>query len=353
VSATTIAVIAGDGIGPEVVEPTVMVLEAMAALHGIELVFEAKPWGCDYFNDTGQMMPDDALSDLERCDAILLGAVGRPDVPDNVSLWGLLIPIRRAFEQYANVRPLRLFPGTDSPLRRIPDDFDLLVVRENTEGEYSQDGGRFKQGTADEYVLQQSVFTRRGCSRILTYAFDQASNRRGRLVVATKSNGLPHSMPFWDEVAVEVAQQFPDVNYQLMHVDALAAKFVLDPASLDVVVGTNLFGDILSDLGAALTGGLGVAPSANLNPERRYPSMFEPVHGSAPDIAGKGVANPVAQLWSASLMLDHLGHAGPAKQLLDALVTVTGSPQTRTPDLNGTASTSQVTEAVLSHLGVG
>lgn len=270
---------------------------------------------------------------------------------DSVSLWGLLIPIRRAFEQYANVRPLRLFPGTESPLRRIPNDFNLLVVRENTEGEYSDVGGRYNQDTADEYVLQQSIFTRRGCSRILTYAFEQASTREGSVVVATKSNGLPHSMPFWDEVAVEVAEWFPDVEYKLMHVDALAAKFVLDPASLDVVVGTNLFGDILSDLGAALTGGLGVAPSANLNPERRYPSMFEPVHGSAPDIAGRGVANPVAQLWSASLMLDHLGFSAAAQQVFDALVAVTRLPESRTSDLNGTASTSQVTAAMLKHLG--
>jgi tartrate dehydrogenase/decarboxylase/D-malate dehydrogenase len=349
-TATRIALIPGDGIGAEVMVSAVAVLDAVATRARIELAFDEKPWGCDHYRAVGAMMPDGGLAELAKCDAVLLGAVGRPDVPDHLSLWGLLIPIRRAFQQYANVRPLRLFPGTVSPLRHLPDDFDMLVVRENTEGEYSQVGGRVNVGSDAEFVLQESVFTRVGCRRILRYAFQQATARQGRLTVATKSNGLPHSMPFWDEVTAQVAEEFPDVEYRLMHVDALAAKFVLDPASLDVVVGTNLFGDILSDLGAALTGGLGVAPSANLNPEGRFPSMFEPVHGSAPDIAGKGLANPVAQIWSASMMLDHLGHADAARQVMAAVVAATRDPATRTPDLGGTASTDEVTAAVLARL---
>jgi tartrate dehydrogenase/decarboxylase/D-malate dehydrogenase len=346
-----ITVIAGDGIGQEVMPSALAILDAVAPAHDLSFAFDIKPWGCDYFKATGTMMPDGALAEIAGSDAILFGAVGSPDVPDHVSLWGLLIPIRRAFEQYVNLRPVLLFPGVESPLRRVPSEgLDLLIVRENTEGEYSQVGGRVNVGKSSELALQEAVFTRTGCERILTYAFQQAAARQGRLCVATKSNGLIHSMPFWDEITIEVADRYQEVDYQLVHVDALAAKLVLQPESLDVIVGTNLFGDILSDLAAAIAGSLGVAPSGNLNPERQFPSMFEPVHGSAPDIAGHGVANPVAQIWSAAMMLEHLGYQDAARSIVDALRDVTAAPETRTRDIGGTASTAEVTAAVLRAL---
>src|SRR3712207_100798 len=282
-----IAVIAGDGIGREVTPAALEVLEAAGRAHGFELRLTEHPWGCDYFVETGSMMPADALDALRRSDAIFLGAVGRPDVPDHESLWGLLIPIRRAFRQYVNLRPVRVFAGVGSPLRGAePGAVDLVVVRENVEGEYSEIGGRINRGFPDEMAVQEAIFTRVGVTRIVDYAFDLARTRGGRLTSATKSNGIVHTMPFWDEIVRERAAGFPDVAWGQEHIDALVAKLVLAPGRFDVIVGSNLFGDILSDLAAAIAGSIGIAPAANLNPEREYPSMFEPVHGSAPDIAG-------------------------------------------------------------------
>jgi tartrate dehydrogenase/decarboxylase/D-malate dehydrogenase len=343
-----ISVIRGDGIGSEVVDSALQVLESVGAQYGLSFLFNELPWGCGYFQKHGEMMPSTGLNEISTSDAILLGAVGRPDVPDHISLWGLLIPIRRAFDQYVNLRPIQLLPGVTSPLRDVSqDDLDFVIVRENSEGEYSQVGGRVNAGTPDAFALQESVFTRRGCERILRYAFDLASKRTRKLDIATKSNGIVHTMPFWDEIAIEVSADYPQVDYRLTHVDALAAKFVLDPASLDVVAGSNLFGDILSDLGAAVAGSIGIAPSGNLNPEGKFPSMFEPVHGSAPDIVGKGLANPVGQIWSAAMMLDHLALTEASSKVFSAVRTVMASPDTRTPDVGGTASTGEVTTAIV------
>jgi tartrate dehydrogenase/decarboxylase / D-malate dehydrogenase len=346
-----ISVIPGDGIGAEVMSSALQVLNVVADKHHLSFQFDEKPWGCEFFRETGAMMPDDGLAQLAGSDAILLGAVGHPGVPDHISLWGLLIPIRRAFSQYVNLRPVQLFPGVISPLREIPAaGLDFVIVRENTEGEYSQVGGRFNAGSHADLAIQQSVFTRVGCERIIRYGFELAARRRKMLAIATKSNGIIHTMPFWDEIVAEVAIQYPDVEHRLLHIDALAAKFVLDPASLDVIVGSNLFGDILSDLGAALAGSIGIAPSANLSPEREFPSMFEPVHGSAPDIAGKGIANPIGAIWSVGMMLDHLGHPEVAEAVVDALKEVTATASSRTPDINGTATTADVTAAVVDVL---
>jgi tartrate dehydrogenase/decarboxylase/D-malate dehydrogenase len=297
------------------------------------------------------MMPADGLETLAGYDAVLLGAVGRPDVPDHVSLWGLLIPIRRTFQQYVNLRPVRSFEGVRSPLadgenRAI----DILIVRENNEGEYSEVGGRFNRGLPDETAVQEAVFTRRGVSRIADYAVFLSAERRRRLTSATKSNGLVHTMPFWDEVVRERAALRPEIDLAEEHVDALAAKLVLQPESFDVIVASNLFGDILSDLAAGVTGSIGIAPSANLDPSGQHPSMFEPVHGSAPDIAGKGIANPVGMLWSTVLMLEHLGAREAAASLMEAIEHTLRRPETRTADVGGTASTEQVTTAVLEAL---
>jgi tartrate dehydrogenase/decarboxylase/D-malate dehydrogenase len=347
-----VSVIPGDGIGCEVVPAALAVLRVVARRFGFSVGVTEKPWGCAYYAETGAMMPSDGLGQLARADAILLGAVGYPGVPDHVSLWGLLIPIRRAFAQYVNLRPVRQLSGVTSPLRQVPDGgIDLVIVRENTEGEYSQIGGRFGEGTPDDFALQEAVFTRRGCERVLRYAFELADERGRGISVATKSNGIVHTMPFWDEIAEAVARDHPGVPHRILHVDALAARFVLDPASLDVVVGSNLFGDILSDLGAAIAGSIGVAPSANLNPTREFPSMFEPVHGSAPDIVGTHRANPVGQIWSVAMMLDHLQQPEAAAAVVAALDLVTASPDTRTPDLGGTGTTESVTAAVLEALG--
>ena len=304
---TAIAVIPGDGIGPEVITSARAVLDAVAAKHGIELSYTEFDWSCQRYTREGAMMPADGIETLRGFDAILLGAVGWPGVPDHVSLWGLLIPIRRAFRQYVNLRPIKVFEGVDSPLR-APGDVDFVVVRENVEGEYSEIGGRLNRGFPDEMAVQESVFTRVGVSRIADFAFELARSRRKYVTSATKSNGIVHTLPFWDEVVAERAAEYPDVRMDSEHIDALAAKFVLQPQRFDVVVGSNLFGDILSDLAAAVAGSIGIAPSANLDPTKEYPSMFEPVHGSAPDIAGRGVANPVGAVWSAALMLEHLGH---------------------------------------------
>jgi tartrate dehydrogenase/decarboxylase/D-malate dehydrogenase len=348
-TAQTIAVIAGDGIGPEVIDSTRAVLDAVTARHGIDLSYTDFDWSCQRYEQKGAMMPADGLETLRGFDAILLGAVGWPGVPDHVSLWGLLIPIRRAFRQYVNLRPIRVFEGVDSPLRAAKD-VDFVVVRENIEGEYSEIGGRMNRGFPDEMAVQESVFTRAGISRIADFAFELARTRRKYVTSATKSNGIVHTLPFWDEVVAERAAQYPDVRTDSEHIDALAAKFVLQPERFDVVVGSNLFGDILSDLAAAVAGSIGIAPSANLDPTKEYPSMFEPVHGSAPDIAGQGIANPVGAVWSAALMLEHLGHADAAGEVLSAIEATLASSGTRTADLGGSASTIQVTDAFVTRL---
>ncbi|MDA4107318.1 tartrate dehydrogenase [Mycolicibacterium holsaticum] len=346
---SSIAVIPGDGIGSEVIESARAVLDAVAAKHQIDLSYTEFDWSCQRYEREGAMMPDDGIETLSGFDAILLGAVGWPGVPDHVSLWGLLIPIRRAFRQYVNLRPIKVFDGVDSPLRQARD-VDFVVVRENVEGEYSEIGGRLNRGFPDEMAVQESVFTRVGVSRIADFAFELARKRRGYVTSATKSNGIVHTLPFWDEVVAERARQFPDVRLDSEHIDALAAKFVLQPQRFDVVVGSNLFGDILSDLAAAVAGSIGIAPSANLDPTKQYPSMFEPVHGSAPDIAGQGIANPAGAVWSAALMLEHLGHLQAAAEVLAAMESTLADPQTRTADLGGTASTADVTKALVTHV---
>ncbi len=347
-----IALIPGDGIGLEVIPEGVRVLSALAQKYNFKIEFTEFPYSCQYYLERGVMMPEDGLERLRPFDAILLGAVGAPEVPDHVSLWGLLIPIRRTFDQYVNMRPVRLLPGIRSPLAgRSAADIDFVIVRENTEGEYSQIGGRLYQGTEREVVVQESIFTRSGVDRVMRYAFDLARKRSKRHVTsATKSNGIIHTMPFWDERFQAVAAEFSDVKTSQYHIDILTAHFVQHPDWFDVVVASNLFGDILSDLGPACAGGIGIAPSANLNPERKFPSMFEPVHGSAPDIAGKGVANPIATLWSEVLMLEFLGKAAAAQALMSAIEAVTAEGKVLTRDLGGKAGTREFTDAVLNKL---
>jgi tartrate dehydrogenase/decarboxylase/D-malate dehydrogenase len=347
-----IALIPGDGIGLEVVPEGVRALKELSSRFSFKMEFTEFPYSCQYFFEHGVMMPEDGLEQLRPFDAILLGAVGAPQVPDHVSLWGLLIPIRRSFDQYVNLRPVRLLPGIRSPLAgRTAQDIDFVIVRENTEGEYSEAGGRLFQGTEREVAVQESVFTRHGVDRIMRYAFTLARRRPKKHVTsATKSNGIIHTMPFWDERFRAIATEFPDVKVSQYHIDILTAHFVQHPDWFDVVVGSNLFGDILSDLGPACAGGIGIAPSANMNPEKVYPSMFEPVHGSAPDIAGKGIANPVATLWSVVLMLDFLGEAAAAKALMAAIEAVTGEGKVLTRDLGGKAGTRDFTDAVLERL---
>jgi tartrate dehydrogenase/decarboxylase / D-malate dehydrogenase len=348
VSRFNIAVIPGDGIGKEVVPEGVKVLEAAGARFGISFEWDRLDWGCERLVATGRILPEGGIESLRHHDAIFLGAVGWPGVADHVSLWELLIPIRRQFRQYVNVRPVRLLAGVTSPLRdREPGDIDFVVVRENNEGEYSEIGGRLFRGTEEEVVIQESVFTRRGVDRVLRYAFELARTRRRKHVTsATKSNGIIHTMPFWDERFRAVAAEFPDVTVDQYHIDILTAHFVRYPDRFDVVVGSNLFGDILSDLGPAVAGSIGIAPSANLNPEREYPSMFEPVHGSAPDIAGQGIANPIGQIWSGAMMLEHLGHADAAAAVMQAIETVVAQPDGRTRDLGGTLGTEEMGDAV-------
>jgi tartrate dehydrogenase/decarboxylase/D-malate dehydrogenase len=346
-----IAVIPGDGIGHEVMLPALEVIDRASALFGFDIEATQFDWGCTWYEENGAMMPHDGIEILSRYDAILLGAVGRPGVPDHVSLWGLLVPIRQAFDQYVNLRPVRLLPGVDSPLKgRTPEELDFVIVRENTEGEYSTIGGRFQEGTDNEVVIQQSVFTRRGVDRVIRFSYELATQRSGLLASATKSNGIIHTMPFWDERFADIGSSYPGVETSQYHIDVLAAQMVMDPGRFDVIVASNLFGDILSDLGPAVAGGLGIAPSANLNPERDHPSMFEPVHGSAPDIAGRGIANPVAQIWSAALMLDHLGETAAADAITDAIETATAKPETRTGDLGGTATTESCGVAIAEHV---
>ena len=340
----TIAVIPGDGIGKEVVLEGMRVLDAASRRFGFQINWQTFPWGCDYYAETGEMMPADGLEQLRRFDAIFLGAVGTPGIPDHVSLWGLLIPIRREFRQYANLRPVRLLRGITSPLRdRQAGDIDFYVVRENNEGEYSNIGGRVYAGTEEEVTVQESVFTRKGVTRIQRFAYELAQRRdRKHLTSATKSNGIVYTMPFWDEIFCELSSSYPEVNTDQFHIDALCAKVVLDPGYFDVIVASNLFGDIISDLGPAVAGSLGIAASGNLNPERDYPSMFEPVHGSAPDIAGKGIANPIGQIWSGALMLEHLGQPEAARVIEEAIETALDDRNVRTPDLGGTATTEQL-----------
>ena len=347
-----IAVIPGDGIGKEVVPEGIRVLEALAEQYPFKVRFEAFPYSCQYYLEHGTMMPEDGIEQLRPFDAILLGAVGSPGVPDHVSLWGLLIPIRRQFQQYVNLRPVRLLPGITSPLaNRTSKDIDFYIVRENNEGEYSQIGGRLFQGTDREMAIQESVFTRHGVDRVMRYAFELARKRPKKHVTsATKSNGIIHTMPFWDERFAAMAKDYPDVTADQYHIDILSAHFVQHPDWFDVVVASNLFGDILSDLGPAVAGGIGIAPSANLNPERTFPSMFEPVHGSAPDIAGMGIANPMALLWSVVMMLEFLEENKAARTLMKALEAVVAQGKILTPDLGGQAKTQQFTDVVLKRL---
>jgi tartrate dehydrogenase/decarboxylase / D-malate dehydrogenase len=347
-----VACIPGDGIGPEVVREAQRVLEAIAKLHGgVKFEFAEFPWGCEYYLEHETMMPDDGLSTLSDFDTILLGAVGWPGVPDHISLWGLLLPIRRHFQQYVNVRPVKLLRGMRSPLRdREPGDIDFVVVRENSEGEYSDMGGRIHSGTPYEAAVQVNYFSRMGIYRTVRYAFELAvAEERGDVVGATKSNGIVYSMPFWDDVFREVANEYPSIESRLVLADALAAFFVTRPHTLDVVVASNLLGDLLTDIGGAIMGSIGVAPAANLNPEKRYPSMFEPVHGSAPDIAGEGIGNPIGQIWTAKLLLDFFEFGELGEVVLES-IEHTMSSGVVTPDLGGQATTEEVGDAIVGRI---
>jgi len=344
-----IANIPGDGIGNEVVPEGLRVLDAVGKKYGIEYDYSDYDWSCERYAKVGSMMPDDGIDRLRDKDAIFLGACGFPNVPDHISLWGLLIPIRREFQQYVNLRPVRLLPGITAPVHGYePGDIDFYVVRENCEGEYSSMGGRIYEGLPNEAVIQESVFTRMGVDRILKYAFELGMKREGKHVTsATKSNGIIYTMPYWDERFAAMSEQYPDIKTDQFHIDILTAHFVQHPDWFDVVVGSNLFGDILSDLGPGVTGTIAVAPSANINPERDHPSMFEPVHGSAPDIAGQGIANPIGQIWSASMMLDHLGQPEAGAAVVKAIETVlseSGAPLT--PDMGGKANTQDLGKAI-------
>lgn len=344
----TISVLAGDGIGLEVMPVAIAVLDAATRDREVHLEWREHDWGSDYYLAHGRMMPIDALETMAATDAIFLGAVGHPDVSDVETLWGMLIPIRREFDQYVNLRPVRSFAGVRSSLAGDPE-IDVVIVRENVEGEYSAVGGRSYQGTPYEAAHQQSIFTRHGIERIAQYAVEVASDRRKHIVSATKSNGIIHTMPFWDEVVAEVVARSSDIELESVLIDALAARAVRSPQSIDVIVASNLFGDILSDLVAGAVGSIGIAPSANLNPEGRHPSMFEPVHGSAPDIAGQGIANPVGQIWAGAMMLRHLGHSDIADQIERAFTAVVGRGDV-TPDLGGTLTTREVGAAVIAEL---
>jgi tartrate dehydrogenase/decarboxylase/D-malate dehydrogenase len=348
-----IAVVAGDGIGKEVVPEGMRVLEAAGRRFGFALRWRELDWSCERYAKLGAMMPADGLEQIKHMHAVFLGAVGYPGVPDHVSLWGLLIPLRRGFHQYVNLRPVRLLAGVDSPLKnRKPGEIDFYVVRENNEGEYSEIGGRLYVGTPLEMAMQQTIFTRMGCDRIMRFAFEMAMRRKKHVTSATKSNGIIHTMPYWDERFAAIGKEYPQVKTDQYHIDILTAHFVRYPDRFDVVVGSNLFGDILSDLGPAVVGSIGIAPSANINPERQFPSMFEPVHGSAPDIFGKGIANPIGQIWSGAMMLDHLGETDAAAAIEGAIARVLGDPQApKTPDLGGKATTKDLGSALAAALG--
>ncbi|HEY6336339.1 MAG TPA: tartrate dehydrogenase [Alphaproteobacteria bacterium] len=343
-----IAVIPGDGIGNEVVPEGIKALEVAGRRFGIDFAWTHFPWSCEHYKKTGSMMPADGLDRLRGFDAIFLGAIGFPGVPDHVSLWQLLIPIRRGFKQYVNLRPVRLLKGVRSPLRdREVGEIDFYIVRENNEGEYSDIGGRMNPGTPEEMVLQETVFTRKGVDRIVRYAFELAKTRsKKRVTSATKSNGIKYTMPYWDERFRAIAAEYPGVKSEQFHIDILTAHFVLHPDWFDVVVGSNLFGDILSDLGPAVTGTIAIAPGANINPEREYPSCFEPVHGSAPDIAGRGIANPIGQIWSGAMMLDHLGEKAGARAIEAAIEKVLAESDVRTRDMGGQATTIEMGAAI-------
>jgi len=352
VTTKRIALIPGDGIGMEVMPEGLRVLEAAGSLHGVEYQWQEFDWSCEYYARTGAMMPEDGIEQLRDFDAIYLGAVGFPGVPDHVSLWGLLIPIRREFDQYINLRPVRLFEGVPCPLAgKKPGDIDFLVVRENVEGEYSAIGGIQYEGTDAELVVQQSIFTRRGVDRVLRYAYEQASTRpAAHLTSATKSNGIVHSMPYWDARVAEMAKAYPQVVTDQYHIDILTANFVRMPEHFDVVVGSNLFGDILSDLGPACTGTIAIAPSANINPEQHHPSMFEPVHGSAPDIAGQHIANPIGTIWAGAMMMQHLGCPAVHDSIMAAVERVLREGRCLTRDMGGTASTEELGKAIAEAL---
>jgi len=349
-----IAVMPGDGIGKEVVPEGLRVLEAVAARFSIEFAFTEFDWSCDYYAKHGRMMPEDWFDQLRGFEAMFYGAVGWPaTVPDHVSLWGSLIQFRRRFDQYVNLRPCKLMPGIPSPLaNRKPGDIDFVVVRENTEGEYSSVGGRMFEGTEREIVFQESIFSRKGVDRIVKFAFELARTRPAKhLTSATKSNGISITMPYWDERFREMAKAYPDIRTDQFHIDILSAHFVQRPERFDVVVGSNLFGDILSDLGPAVCGTIGIAPSANLNPERDFPSLFEPVHGSAPDIAGRGIANPIGQIWSGALMLDFLGHKAASDAVVAAIERVLADKSApKTPDLGGRATTADLGRAIAAQI---
>ena len=344
-TAFKIAVIEGDGIGKEVVPEGIRALEAAGKRFGLDLRWDRLDWGCDHHARQGRMMPENGLDRIAGHDAIFLGAIGWPTVSDVESLWTLLMPIRRNFQQYVNLRPVRLLPGVPSPLAD-PGPIDMVIVRENNEGEYSEIGGRMFPGTDQEMVVQDTIFTKHGCDRVMRFAFELARKRRRKLTSATKSNGVIHTMPYWDERFRAVSKAYPDIATDQYHIDILTAHFVRRPASFDVVVASNLFGDILSDLGPAVAGTIGIAPSANLNPERRFPSMFEPVHGSAPDIAGKNLANPIGQIWSGALMLEHLGAVDAAAAVVEAIERVLASGENLTPDMGGTGSTTSLGRAI-------
>jgi tartrate dehydrogenase/decarboxylase / D-malate dehydrogenase len=347
-----IALIPGDGVGSEVLAEGCRVLDAAAALSGsFGFEFVHFDWGCKYFHEYGVMMPENGLEQLMTMDAIYLGAVGDPSVPDHISLWGLLLPIRKGFDQYVNLRPIRLLAGAPCPLAgKTATDIDMIFVRENTEGEYAGIGEMQHEGQADEQVLQTSIFTRKGTERIIRYAFGLAAQRKNQLVGVTKSNALNHSMVYWDHIFRTVAKDFPCVECRLVHVDAMAMYMVRNPEAFDVIVASNLFGDILTDLGAALQGGMGFAAGGNLNPEKTYPSMFEPIHGSAPDIAGTGQANPIATIWAGCMMLAHLGEQAAADNIMQAVEQVVGSGLHKTPDAGGQSTTQQVGSAVIEML---
>ena len=352
-----IAVIAGDGIGTEVMPEGIRALEATAKRFNIDLEFTTFEFGsCDYYLEHGKMLPDDWVEQLKGFDALFYGAVGWPEkVPDHISLWGSLLQFRRQFDQYINLRPCRLMPGIKSPLAgRKPGDIDFYVVRENTEGEYSSVGGKMYEGTEREIVIQETVMSRTGVDRVLKYAFDLAQTRpRKKLTSATKSNGISITMPYWDERVAEMAKQYPEIAVDKFHIDILTANFVLHPDWFDVVVGSNLFGDILSDLGPACTGTIGIAPSANINPEGKFPSLFEPVHGSAPDIAGKGIANPIGQIWSGAMMLEHLGYKEAGDAMVEAIEAVLGEgdSQVLTRDVGGQGTTVSLGNAIAERIG--
>jgi tartrate dehydrogenase/decarboxylase / D-malate dehydrogenase len=350
-----IAVVPGDGIGKETVPEALKVLDAASRRFGFGLEYAHYDWSCETYKQTGAMMPTDGMERLAASDSILLGAVGWPDVPDHVSLWGLLIPIRRGFDQYVNLRPCKLMPGVRTPLAgRTEADIDFYVVRENTEGEYSSVGGRMFIDTEREFVSQQSVFSRHGVDRILKFAFELAMTRpKKHLTSATKSNGITFTMPYWDERFALMGKSYPDIRTDQFHIDILCAHFVQHPDWFDVVVGSNLFGDILSDLGPAVAGSIGIAPSANINPERKFPSMFEPVHGSAPDIAGKFICNPIGQVWSAGLMLEHLGEAEAGQAIIAAIETLLRESGPRTRDMGGQAGTADVGKALAEIVAAG